>query len=122
MAVGSDYWFELSTIIDKIAIDGHVYSDPTGVANQFNNYFCSIADDIAAELPATTGMPVSYSRQINNSFFFTKRELNLKRRLNLLPLAEMAEAEQWMPEDALESGPVYFYSCGRVSEGFHVSL
>ena len=57
--------------IEKIAVDGHEYSDPTGVANQFNNYFCSIADDIAAELPPVTGMPVSNIQQINNSFFLS---------------------------------------------------
>ena len=57
--------------IEKITVDGHMYSDPTGVANQFNNYFCSIADDIAAELPTVTGMPVSYIHQINNSFFLS---------------------------------------------------
>ena len=55
--------------IEKIAVDGHEYTDPTGVADQFNNYFCSIADDIAAELPPVTGMPVSNTQQINNSLF-----------------------------------------------------
>ena len=71
MEPSKKFAFKTKNEIEKIAVDGHEYTDPTGVADQFNNYFCSIADGIAAELPPVTGMPVSNTQQINNSLFLS---------------------------------------------------
>ena len=48
-------------ITDKIVVDGREFSDPQDISNHFNNYFSSVASNLANQLPApTTENPVFF--------------------------------------------------------------
>ena len=65
--------------ITKIVIDDIEYSDPSVIADQFNEYFCSVADNLASELsPPSGNSPCNISRRENSFFLFdaTVPEIN----------------------------------------------
>ena len=61
-----------SNVIRKIVVDGLVVTDEKEIANHFNNYFCNVASDLAAQIPDATVSPEQYIR-INqpNSFYIS---------------------------------------------------
>ena len=46
--------------IDKIKIDGKIITDPTSIAENFNNFFTRVGRDIADAVEPTSGSPTDY--------------------------------------------------------------
>ena len=54
----------------KLKIDNSVISNPIVVANEFNNYFVTIASKLKREIPSTRINPLRYVERHNNSFVY----------------------------------------------------
>ena len=61
---------------DKVIVHNLVYTDPTDIANCFNEYFCSIATELAENLPAVPESETSNMHTINNSIFMSLCSVN----------------------------------------------
>ena len=61
---------------DKVIVHNLMYTDPTDIANCFNEYFCSIATELAENLPAVPESETSNMHTINNSIFMSLCSVN----------------------------------------------
>ena len=83
--------------IDKIIVDNNVYSDPQDISNVFNEYFSTVATNLANELPSHTtenallGLPCTnsyYLFEISNEecLRLTSKLKNTKTDINSMPV------------------------------------
>ena len=62
--------------IDKMLFDNVEYTQPLDIANQFNRYFCSIGEELDAQLPPFTNDTNSNFVEQINSFFLKPFEID----------------------------------------------
>ena len=61
-----------STSISNISINGQSTSDPVGIVEEFNKFFCSIGPKLAEAIPDIPGSPLNYldGMAVRDSFYF----------------------------------------------------
>ena len=77
--------------IAELFIGDHTYSEPSDIADQLNNYFCSIAEDLASKLPEPTtssNMPHFENIRPNSFYLFPVTTAECIKLINSLKLTK----------------------------------
>ena len=79
-----------TTVVSEIAKGGVTLTDPTEVANSFNNFFSKIGPTLSNKLPNPDYPPESYVKSINAEFHF--RTVTESEVLKLLTALKTSKA------------------------------
>ncbi len=88
-----------TTNISEIAEEGVILTDPTEIANSFNNFFIEIGPNLSDKVPNSNYAPESYVKSINDDFHFrTITELEVLKLLSTLKTSKTTGHDKISPK------------------------
>ena len=104
-----------TTNISEIAEEGVILTDPTEIANSFNNFFSEIGPNLSDKLPNSNYAPESYVKSINDDFHFrTITESEVLKLLSTLKTSKTTGHDKISPKLLKDSADIITKSLTQI--------